>query len=187
MSDAERTVGDDPAAIFKNAIVGTLVWEGATVAVKDRRSKESKDILCHVKGVVKAGELLAITDHRECRTSSETVRIRADGSTAVWPLDTAEHTRASGTYPRMQSSERASSPIVRPPIRASSASAYVEQEDALVGSLTVRETLEFAARLALPTFIGVSERRKRVDNLLEDFGLTGQANNLIGISTRKGR
>ena len=61
MSDAERTVGDDPAAIFKNDIVRTLVREGATVTVKDRRSKESKDILCHVKGVVEAGELLVIT------------------------------------------------------------------------------------------------------------------------------
>jgi ABC-type multidrug transport system ATPase subunit len=29
-------------------------------------------------------------------------------------------------------------------------SSYVEQEDALVGSLTVRETLHFAAQLALP-------------------------------------
>lgn len=29
-------------------------------------------------------------------------------------------------------------------------SSYVEQEDALVGSLTVRETLYFAAQLALP-------------------------------------
>lgn len=27
---------------------------------------------------------------------------------------------------------------------------YVEQEDALIGSLTVRETLDFAARLSLP-------------------------------------
>lgn len=29
-------------------------------------------------------------------------------------------------------------------------SSYVEQEDALVGSLTVRETLYFAAKLSLP-------------------------------------
>src|SRR5690242_12264265 len=31
-------------------------------------------------------------------------------------------------------------------------SSYVEQEDALVGSLTVRETLYFAAQLALPRY-----------------------------------
>lgn len=31
-----------------------------------------------------------------------------------------------------------------------SISSYVEQEDALIGSLTVRETLDFAARLSLP-------------------------------------
>jgi ABC-type multidrug transport system ATPase subunit len=29
-------------------------------------------------------------------------------------------------------------------------SSYVEQEDALVGSLTVKETLNFAAKLSLP-------------------------------------
>lgn len=29
-------------------------------------------------------------------------------------------------------------------------SSYVEQEDALIGSLTVRETLDFGARLSLP-------------------------------------
>lgn len=32
-------------------------------------------------------------------------------------------------------------------------SSYVEQEDALVGSLTVRETLYFAAQLALPRYV----------------------------------
>lgn len=32
-------------------------------------------------------------------------------------------------------------------------SSYVEQEDALVGSLTVRETLHFAAQLALPRHV----------------------------------
>lgn len=32
-------------------------------------------------------------------------------------------------------------------------SSYVEQEDALVGSLTVRETLYFAAKLALPKYV----------------------------------
>ena len=32
-----------------------------------------------------------------------------------------------------------------------SISSYVEQEDALIGSLSVKETLDFAARLSLPS------------------------------------
>lgn len=31
---------------------------------------------------------------------------------------------------------------------------YVEQEDALIGSLTVHETLKFAADLSLPRYVG---------------------------------
>jgi ABC-type multidrug transport system ATPase subunit len=35
---------------------------------------------------------------------------------------------------------------------------YVEQEDALIGSLTVSETLKFAADLALPRFVVYTSR-----------------------------
>ena len=65
-------------------------------------------------------------------------------------------------------------------------SAYVEQEDALVGSLTVRETLNFAARLALPSTISRRERARRIDSLLKAFGLRDQANTLVGTPIRKG-
>ncbi len=65
-------------------------------------------------------------------------------------------------------------------------SAYVEQEDALVGSLTVRETLNFAARLSLPSSVSKLERIQRIEALLTAFGLAGQANNLIGTPIRKG-
>jgi ABC-type multidrug transport system ATPase subunit len=39
-------------------------------------------------------------------------------------------------------------------------SCYVEQEDALVGSLTVRETLYFAAQLGLPRYADASSSLK---------------------------
>ena len=32
---------------------------------------------------------------------------------------------------------------------------YVEQEDVLIGSLTVQETLKFAADLSLPRYVGL--------------------------------
>lgn len=38
-------------------------------------------------------------------------------------------------------------------------SSYVEQEDALIGSLTVRETMEFAARLSLPRPVASQQSR----------------------------
>lgn len=65
-------------------------------------------------------------------------------------------------------------------------SAYVEQEDALIGSLTVRETLEFAARLSLPSSVKATVRQRRVQGLLKAFGLADQAEDLIGTPVRKG-
>jgi ABC-type multidrug transport system ATPase subunit len=64
-------------------------------------------------------------------------------------------------------------------------SAYVEQEDALIGSLTVSETLDFAVQLSTP-HTTKTERLARIDTLLAAFGLTDLANNLIGTTTRKG-
>lgn len=65
-------------------------------------------------------------------------------------------------------------------------SSYVEQEDALIGSLTVRETVDFSARLSLASSVTKCERLTRVDDLLKAFGLTDQAHTLIGTPLRKG-
>jgi len=65
-------------------------------------------------------------------------------------------------------------------------SAYVEQEDALVGSLTVKETLNFASRLSLPSNVSKLERISRIEALVAAFGLQGQSNTLIGTPIRKG-
>lgn len=64
-------------------------------------------------------------------------------------------------------------------------SAYVEQEDALIGSLTVRETLNFAARLSTPA-ASKAERLRRVVALLAAFGLSDVADDLIGTTIKKG-
>lgn len=76
-------------------------------------------------------------------------------------------------------------------------SRFVEQEDALIGSLTVRETLDFAARLSHSSARGSSSRSRggalskrdrlaRVDGLLDSFGLRQQASTIIGTPIRKG-
>ena len=50
-------------------------------------------------------------------------------------------------------------------------SAFVEQEDILIGSLTVKETLRYSAKLALSHAVATHELQHRVDHLLESFGL----------------
>lgn len=66
-------------------------------------------------------------------------------------------------------------------------SCFVEQEDALIGSLTVRETLMFASRLSTSSgSLSSKERTRRVDGLLAAFGLSDQASTLIGTPIRKG-
>jgi ABC-type multidrug transport system ATPase subunit len=66
------------------------------------------------------------------------------------------------------------------------ASCFVEQEDSLIGSLTARETLDFAAKLGLPSSVTKTERKRRVDRLLASFGLLRSADTLIGTPIRKG-
>ena len=63
---------------------------------------------------------------------------------------------------------------------------YVEQDDALIGSLTVRETVDFNARLSFSSTISKKERLSRVDQTIEAFGLTEQAHTLIGTPLTKG-
>jgi ABC-type multidrug transport system ATPase subunit len=65
-------------------------------------------------------------------------------------------------------------------------SCYVEQEDALMGVLTVRETLYFAAKLSLPSSVGKVERMNRIEALITAFGLNSAANVLVGTPIRKG-
>ena len=65
-------------------------------------------------------------------------------------------------------------------------SAFVEQEDTLIGSLTVSETLRYSATLALPRDIAAHELQHRVEHLLESFGLRTQSQTLVGTPLQKG-
>lgn len=66
------------------------------------------------------------------------------------------------------------------------ASSFVEQEDVLIGSLTVRETVDFSARLSLSSSLSKTQRLARVDEVLKSFGLTKQSDTLVGTPLIKG-
>lgn len=64
---------------------------------------------------------------------------------------------------------------------------YVSQDDnALLPSLTVRETLQFAAALRLPSFMSKAEKHSRAEDILLRMGLKDCANILVGNELLKG-
>ncbi|RSL63673.1 hypothetical protein CEP53_004346 [Fusarium sp. AF-6] len=152
-----------------NTTVKNLTWRGVTVTVKDRETKELKTIVDNVEGVVEAGEICALMGPSGC------------GKTTLLNVLARRPTNASDVEAEvLVNGSRLSRAAFR------EASCFVEQEDALIGSLTVRETLEFSSRLASTSSLPKRERLMRIDSLLESFGLVGQANTLIGTPIRKG-
>ncbi|KAH7118753.1 ATP-binding cassette transporter-like protein [Dendryphion nanum] len=167
--DVEKDAQSDYAHLT-NSSIQTFCWEGITVTVKDRHTKEPKNILSDINGVVKAGEMVAL--------------MGPSGSGKTTLLNVLAHRKATskstvqksiylnGTQPSLHDFRKVS--------------AYVEQDDALIGSLTVEETLNFAARLSLPSNISKSERMDRISSLISAFGLQAQRDSLIGTPIRKG-
>ena len=66
------------------------------------------------------------------------------------------------------------------------ATGYVNQDDCLEGTLSVRENIFFSANLRLPSHINLFERRARVQDVIEKLGLTRVAEDMIGTEFRRG-
>lgn len=59
--DVENNAGD--YADLTNTAIRSFGWEDVTVTVKDRQTKQPKNILSDVNGMVKAGKQIS---HRDC-------------------------------------------------------------------------------------------------------------------------
>ncbi|KAF1969337.1 ATP-binding cassette transporter-like protein [Bimuria novae-zelandiae CBS 107.79] len=167
--DVEKDAINDQA-YFSNETVNSFSWSDVTVTVKDRRTKQPLRILSDVCGFLKAGEMVALMGPSG---SGKTTLLNVLAHRAATLGASVEgSTYVNGAQSNLKDFRKLSS--------------FVEQEDALVGSLTVRETLGFAARLALPGSVTKSERIARINSLLGAFGLQKQAHTLIGTPIRKG-
>ncbi|SPO01649.1 related to ATP-binding cassette protein [Cephalotrichum gorgonifer] len=166
-ADVEKTAGD---VHLQNTTVNNFAWKNITVTVKDHKTKQPKALLNDVNGVLKAGEICALMGPSGCgKTTLLNVLAHRDAAAGA-KVDGA--TLVNGTNQSREAFRRMSS--------------YVEQEDALIGSLTVRETMNFASRLSNLSGLSKSDRMSRIDGLLDSFGLRNQQHTLIGTPIRKG-
>lgn len=63
---------------------------------------------------------------------------------------------------------------------------FVEQDDVLMGSLTVKETLIYTAFLRLPSSMSKEQKQHRVFQTMRDLGLEHLADRFVGMPGRRG-
>lgn len=158
------------SAHLVNNEVSSFSWTNLNVTVKDRKTKSTKSILTESEGLIHAGEMLAIMgpsgSGKTTLLNALAHRVAAAGATTTGEI------LVNGQNTSLQ--------------KIRDISSYVEQDDALIGSLTVKETVMFAARLSLPSNISKLEARRRVDDLISSFGLQSRAETIVGTPIKKG-
>lgn len=128
---------------------------------------EPKHILRNVSGVVKPGTLLAILGASG-----------AGKSTLMNVLTFRNQTKNLV----VQGDVRVNGVEIGKDIR--NMSAYLQQNDLFIGTLTVREHLTFRALLRMDKRLGRKERLRKVDEVIQELGLSKCANTVIGTPGR---
>lgn len=160
--DVEKDAAGLGYAHLTNDTVQSFSWEDITVTVKDRATKQPLNILSGVSGIIQAGEVLALMGPRSVyipilprNQRSSNIGVSGSGKTTL--LNILAHRAA---MPKASIHQTLCINGAQTSIAGfRKLSSYVEQEDALVGSLTVRETLYFAAQLALPRYANTISKK----------------------------
>ncbi|KAJ1991185.1 hypothetical protein H4R33_001471 [Dimargaris cristalligena] len=169
------TVDDkDPASVKPSTSHGGLVWNSleyqVPLATKGfRKVVEWRTLLNNVSGNVAPGEMVAIMGSSGAGKS--TLLNALAGRLKTGKLKGQVLYNGAKRNPRLFKKQ----------------AAYVEQDDLLYPQLTVRETIQYAATLKLPSREFSKEAKaRRVDEVIEWLRLSGQANTMIGDAAVRG-
>lgn len=146
----------------------SLTWLDVTYTVLDRVSKQSLDIVSTCSGTVSGGQMMALMGPSGSgKTSLLNVLARRvrDSTSVRGAVQVCGREVSKKDFRRL--------------------TAYVEQEDALLGSLTVRETVSFAVALVAPC-VDRSTRSAAVERALRSLGLWEQRDTIVGTPLKKG-
>ena len=156
----KTTLSQEPGVVLR--------WEDVSYNVSDRVTKARKTIVDRSSGVVEGGQLLALMGPSGSGKTSllDILAHRTRGKAAV-----SGRIAVDGREVSLSEFRRVA--------------AYVEQEDALLGSLTVRETVVYAAALAAPCS-PAALRAESADRVLQGLGLWAARDTIIGTPLKKG-
>mmetsp|Transcript_50052 Transcript_50052/g.89833 ORF Transcript_50052/g.89833 Transcript_50052/m.89833 type:complete len:652 (-) Transcript_50052:66-2021(-) len=151
----------------------SLTFRDLSYAVDIKKTKEvpahQKQILQGLSGACKAGRLLAIMGPSGA------------GKTSLLDILAGRKCHSSGQICLGANSHTKPSDIAKQ-------AAYVQQDDAIMASQTVREAIQMAALLTLPASQPYATKIQKAEHLLELFHLTNCADTVVGdpVGTVKG-
>lgn len=163
---------DEPVAIGHRTPV-CLTWENVSYSVTTKEGKlcrkveRQKTILEDLNGAVLPGQLLAIIGPSGAGKSSllDVLAGRKSAGRAQGEIKINGQDRGRD-FKRL--------------------SGYVTQDDCLMGNLTVRETFRFHAAMRMPGTVSAEERERRVQEIINELGLTRAADMYVGTQFRRG-
>ncbi|GFS54140.1 protein white [Nephila pilipes] len=155
----------------------TLSWHNINVFVKPKGRRicscrnqydvnEKKQLLHNVNGEVKPGQLMAIMG---ASGAGKTTLLNVLTNRNLRLLDVDGEVLVNG--------QNVGESIMK-------LSAYVQQDDLFIGTLSVREHLVFQALLRMDKHLTYDERMQRVDEVILELGLTKCADTKIGVAGR---
>ncbi|KAK8529765.1 hypothetical protein V6N13_102667 [Hibiscus sabdariffa] len=151
------SAGESSSAAAENGVF--LTWKDLWVTVNN--GKNGRPILQDLTGFARPGELLAIMGPSGCGKSTllNALAGRLDPQTRQAGdilINGHKQTMAYGT------------------------SAYVTQDDALIHTLTVTESVYYSAQLRLPDTMSRSDKKERAETTIREMGLQNAMNTRVG-------
>ncbi|KAI8369430.1 uncharacterized protein BYT42DRAFT_110213 [Radiomyces spectabilis] len=131
-------------------------------------SVAGRDILSGLSGYVEPGQMLAIMGPSGAGKSSLLDILSRKHKRGV----TSGRIQINGHVPDRRQFKRMTG--------------FVDQDDTLMGTLTVRETLMYAAMLRLPRSMNVKQKQKRVADVMNELGIESIADSMIGVPGQRG-
>jgi ABC-type multidrug transport system ATPase subunit len=127
-----------------------------------------KSILSNVNGYVEPGQMLAVMGPSGA------------GKSSLLDILSRKHKRGIATGSILING---ASPTRRQFKRLTG---FVDQDDSLMGTLTVRETLTYAALMRLPRKMPLKAKQRRVEDVIQELGISKIADSQIGIPGQRG-
>ena len=143
-------------------VVTEPVSGGRCCGLLKGKARPARTILDDVSGVARPGEVLAI--------------MGASGAGKSTLLNTLLFRNLAGL--KVSGERRANSQVVSP-TSLTAVSAYVQQDDLLIGTLTVREHLTFQALVRMDSHLPQEVKRGKVEEIIQEVTAVSLSNVLL--------